>query len=80
MVCLEQSNENLAFSRLSYNHHFKIMEVKGKNVHVRCKLTLLQIQKLEGKRQGKVDWWCVGKVPKMKTSHQYVTSEPTHHR
>lgn len=38
MASPEQSDENLAFLRWRYKHYFKFIEVKGKNVHVKCTL------------------------------------------
>ena len=38
MASQEQSNEKLAFSRWRYKHYFKLIVVKGKNVHVMCTL------------------------------------------
>lgn len=38
MASEEHSSCKTAFSRWKYQHYFKLTEVKGKNVHVECKL------------------------------------------
>jgi hypothetical protein len=38
MASPDQSVENLAFSRWRYKHYFQFIEVRGKNVNVKCTL------------------------------------------